>query len=301
MSVSGNLAMALLRAIKPGRGSFADYEACRKRADQENSSFRFSMPRSSKADFLHAPGTERPCLIIRPRHLQSHSKAVLYLYGGVTNSWRTQRGMAVKYALDTGLETWYPVYPACTEVPLQETVAYLTDIYERMLEHFEADQIAISGASMGGYHALEIISCINHEKLNIPLPGLVIAHSPGGTPDNEADWEEMRKYAQKDPLFSEADLRMTEKLMPQGESAPSWLLTPACFDFSKTPETYIFYGEEMLAGNAVTYRRAFAKAGNEQKLHLEIEKNMMHGYSCLPVFPESRKAYRKTLELIRRM
>ena len=72
-------------------------------------------------------------------------------------------------------------------------------------------------------------------------------------------------------------------------------------DFTKAPETYIFYGEEMLAGNAVTYRRAFAKAGNEQKLHLEIVKNMMHGYSCLPVFPESRKAYRKTLELIRRM
>ena len=298
MSLSGDLAMGVLRVLEPGKGSFADPEKSRVRAEKENARFRFSMPRSRGAYFSLLAGTDKPCLIIRPKHLKRTDKAILYLYGGVTNNWQTQRSMAIRYAIDAGVETWYPVYPACTEVPLTQTVGYLADIYRRMTERYAPEKIILSGVSMGGYYALEIINWINHFSLPLPMPGLLLAHSPGGTPDTEADWEEMRRYEARDPMFSEDDLRVTEQIMPQNGPPPRWLLSPARGDFRSAPPSYLYFGEEMLAGNAVTYRRAYEQSGSGDKLHIEIAKNMMHGYSCMPVFPESKRAYYDTLALI---
>ncbi|MBQ9687232.1 MAG: alpha/beta hydrolase [Oscillospiraceae bacterium] len=300
MSVSGKLAMAALRLIQPGKGSFSDLKECRARAERENARFVFSLPRSSKVDFSLLEGTGKPCPILRPKKPKDAEKAVLYIYGGVTNNWKTQRSMAIDFAAASGVETWYPVYPACTEVPMRETLAYLVEIYRRMTERFEPKKIVLCGVSMGGYYALQIVNWINHYGLDLPMPGLVIAHSPGGTPDNEADWDEMRKYEKRDPMFSEADLRMTLRLIP-GDETPGWLLTPANGDFRNAPPTYLYFGEEMLAGNAVTYRRAYEQSGSGDRLHVEIVQNMMHGYSCMPVFPESKRAYYETLKLIEKI
>lgn len=44
MSVSGNIAMSVLRLIKPGRDSFTDLKKMREKAHKENAAFRFSMP-----------------------------------------------------------------------------------------------------------------------------------------------------------------------------------------------------------------------------------------------------------------
>ena len=51
-------------------------------------------------------------------------------------------------------------------------------------------------------------------------------------------------------------------------------------------------------GNAVAYRRTYERAGSGDKIHTRIVKNMMHGYSCMPVFPESKESYQETLRLI---
>ncbi|MBQ9155884.1 MAG: alpha/beta hydrolase [Eubacterium sp.] len=301
MSLSGSIAMAVLRLVKPGRGSFTDVEKSRRKAEKENAAFTFSMPKSKKADLALLPETEKPCLIIRPHRRKNADKAILYIYGGVTNQWKTQKSMAISYAAAAGTEVWYPVYPAVTEVSLEETVAYLADIYRKMTERFSPDKIVLSGVSMGGFFALQIINYINQRMPDIPMPGLVLAHSPGGMPDNERDWKRMRKYARRDPLFSEGDLRVLEELIPHQETFPGWLLYPARGDFRNAPPTYLYYGEEMLAGNAAFYRRAFKRSGAADRLHIQITRNMMHGYSCMPVFPESKKSYGETLELIRRL
>ena len=49
MSVSGTMAMALLRLVKPGKGSFSDLDKCRERARRENEGFVFRMPKSKRA------------------------------------------------------------------------------------------------------------------------------------------------------------------------------------------------------------------------------------------------------------
>ena len=154
---------------------------------------------------------------------------------------------------------------------------------------------------MGGLFALQIVNSINKRSLDLPMPGLVIAQSPGGIPDNEKDWELIRRYEKRDPLFTEAELRSIEKLAPRNEPVPGWLLYPAQGDFHHAPPTYLYYGEEMLAGNAPLFQRSYERSGAADKLHIQITKNMMHGYSCVPVFPESKRSYNETLELIRQL
>ena len=301
MSLSGSLAMGLLRWIKPGKGSFSDLEKLRERAQRENEGFTLRMPRNRKAECVLLPETTLPCMVVRPRRLDDMDKAIMYLYGGVTNHWNTQRSMAVRYAVDTGSTIWYPVYPSISEACVTDGLAYLAGIYRRMLEQYDAAKIAISGVSMGGLYALELINWINHERAGLPMPGLLIAHSPGGVPDDEADWSEFRSYEARDPMFAEGDLRMTERLMPCEGPLPLWALSPARGDFTGAPPTYLYYGEEMLAGNAPLYRRAYERGGAGKQLHVTIEGNMIHGYSCMPVFPESRRAYRETIHLIQEL
>ena len=301
MSLSGNLAMGLLRWIKPGKGSFSDLEKLRQRARRENEGFTLRMPRNRSAECVLLPDTALPCMVVRPRRMAAPDKAILYLYGGVTNHWNTQRSMSLRYAVDAGTTVWYPVYPSISEACVTDGLAYLAEIFRRMLEQYDAAKITVSGVSMGGFYALELINFINHEGFDLPMPGLLLGHSPGGVPDEEADWAAFRRYEARDPMFSEGDLRMTERLMPCDGPRPLWALSPARGDFTGAPPTYLYYGEEMLAGNALLYRRAYERGGAGERLHVTIVGNMMHGYSCMPVFPESKRAYRETIRLIREL
>lgn len=97
MSLSGNLAMGLLRWIRPGKGSFSDLEKLRERARRENEGFVLRMPKHRRAECILLPDKDLPCMVVRPRRLADPDKAILYLYGGVTNHWNTQRNMAVRY------------------------------------------------------------------------------------------------------------------------------------------------------------------------------------------------------------
>lgn len=301
MSISGSLTMDVLRALQPGKGSYRDLSKLRRRAERENASFRFSLPHGRGISCRLVPGTERPCPVIRPKRCSDHGKAVLYIYGGVTNTWRAQLPLARRFARDTGADVWYPVYPAMSEVPIAASVAYLADVYLRMLERYPAEGITLCGVSMGGLFALQAVSAINKWELGVPMPGLVIAHSAGGFPDSEADWDPFRSYEQQDPLFAESDLRMTEIMTPRarGGEAMNWPLYPMQGDFRGAPPTYLYYGEEMLAGNVPLYRRAFERDGAGDRLHVTVTRNMMHCYSCLPVFPESRRSYGETVRLVK--
>jgi len=276
MSISGNLAMAIPRLVKPGKGSFKGVEKQKERARKENEAFVFSLPKSKKANYEALTDTTLSCLIIRPKQRKATDKAVLYIYGGVTNNWNTQKSMAVRYAVDTGVEVWYPVYPSMTERPIPDVVEYLHSIYRRMLEKYKPEKIAWFGVSMGGFYALELINWINRVHPDCPMPGIVFAHSAGGFPVDEEDWAEMRKYEKRDPMFSENDILMTTKILADAENIPDWIMAPAQGDFHHAPETYLYYGEEMLAGNAPAYKRAYERDGSGERMHIEIVKNMMH-------------------------
>ena len=64
------------------------------------------------------------------------------------------------------------------------------------------------------------------------------------------------------------------------------------------PVTYVYYARETLAGNHRAYELRYKKCGCEDKMHMHIEDGMMHGYSCLPVFKESKLVFEEQINLI---
>ena len=74
---------------------------------------------------------------------------------------------------------------------------------------------------------------------------------------------------------------------------------PEFSDFSNAPATYLYYGEETISANAASYKKAYEKCGVGNRLHITIEKNMMHCYSLVPVFKESKKAYNEQIKLLK--
>ena len=98
-----------------------------------------------------------------------------------------------------------------------------------MTERYDPSKIVITGVSMGGMFALEIINAINRKYQSVPMPGLIIAHSPAGWPVDEKDWEQFRRYEKNDPMFSEGDLRITLKMVPGDMSLSEPYLFPCKF------------------------------------------------------------------------
>ena len=73
---------------------------------------------------------------------------------------------------------------------------------------------------------------------------------------------------------------------------------PIHMDFHNAPVTYMYYAEEICAGNIRAYRDAYDRAGVGDRLHIHVQPKMMHGYSCLPVFPESKRSFYEAIGLL---
>ena len=75
--------------------------------------------------------------------------------------------------------------------------------------------------------------------------------------------EELEKQIQEiDALIAQIDnntLRMTLKMIPGDMSLSEPYLFPELGDFRNAPPSYLFYGDEMIAGNSPLYERAFIK------------------------------------------
>ena len=189
MSVSGNIATSLLQLLHPGKGSFRDVEKSRKRAAKENERGRFIMPRDKRALYELVSETEYPCLILRSRRWEmvSEEKGVLFLCGGAISGWKMQLGIAIDDANRTGLPAWYPIYPSITEVNITKSIDVLYGVYRKMTERYASEKIVVVGLSFGGTFAMELVNWNNRSPEPVGMPGLIVAHSPGGTPDTEED------------------------------------------------------------------------------------------------------------------
>ncbi len=300
MSISGDIAINIIRFIHPGKGSYENIDKFKKMAVRENAKAKFVMPKDKKAKYELLEGTEYPCLIIRSRKNKTYdkTKAVMFIYGGVTNCWKIQIGFAIDYANRTGVDVWYPIYPSITEVNITKSIEVLYDVYVTMTGKYDSKKIALVGLSIGGSFAFEMIDRNNKSDTPVGMPGLIIAHSPVGMPDCSEDWEKLQAYEEKDPFFSIKDLKVIEEIIIHDETVKDYSLTPLDKCFKNSPPSYIYYGEELLAGNAASYKHAFERDGAGENIHIDIKKNMMHMYSCTPVLPESKQSYAEGIELI---
>lgn len=304
MSVSGKMAYKLLRlmtTIVPSmKEDFTDVNTELEKAKKINEKNKYIFPSDRKSLYKEISINGYPCLVIRSKKTENkRNKGLLLIYGGNTLQWKSEIAMARLYGDRTGMDVWYPVYPPITEVNITVTISVLYHTYHAMVKKYGAENIAIVGDSMGGMFAAGIINYINKNKLDVGMPKLFIANSPAGVPDTEEDWKEMEKYASKDPLFTVNAFRGIGLIAAHGQETPKDTYCPVYMDFHNAPDTYMYFAEELCAGNVRAYRAAYDEAGAGDRLHIHIQPEMMHGYSCVPVFPESRKCFDEAIRLLK--
>ena len=303
MSFSGNMAYGMLMAlanIYPSmKTKITDVEKELEKSKKENEKNKFVLPSDKKSFYKEIDVNGYPCLIVRSKKtMNKKDRAILFIYGGITRQWKSELSMAREYGDRTGMDVWYPIYPPITEVNIKITINMLYETYCKMVKKYGAEQIAIVGDSMGGLFAASMLSQININRLPVAMPKLWIANSPAGVPDTDEDWDEMKKYADKDPFFDITAFSGLGKIAAYGEETPKHLYCPIYMDFHNAPETYMYYAEELCAGNVRAYKIAYDRAGIGDRLHIHIQPKMMHGYSSVPVFPESKRCFEEAIKLL---
>ena len=289
----------LTTLVPPLKTGFTDLDTALADAKAVNERNRYVFPKDRKALYREEWFGGSPCLRIRSRkNACKKNKGLLFLYGGDTLQWKSELGMARAYADRTGMEVWYPIYPPITEVNITVTLAVLYDTYCAMVRRYGAENLAIVGDSMGGLLAAGLLNQINKAGAVVGMPKLLIGNSPAGVPDTSEDWREMARYAARDPLFTLDAFRGIGLLAAHGQDIPKDTYCPLRMDFRNAPETYFYFAEELCAGNIRAYRAAYERAGAGARLHIHIQPEMMHGYSCVPVFPESRQCYFEAIRLL---
>ena len=303
MSFSGKMAYKILKLmttmIPSMKADFTDISKELEKAEKINAKNQYRFPSDKKALYRELKISGYPCLIMRSRKTKpKKKKAILFIYGGITRQWKSELSIARRLGDQTGMDIWYPIYPPITEVNITVTISVLYDTYHAMVKKYGAKNIAVVGDSMGGMFAAAMLSYINKQKLNVGMPKLFIGNSPAGVPDTEEDWKEMEKYASKDPFFTVNAFRGIGLLAAHGQETAKDTYCPVYMDFHNAPDTYLYFAEELCAGNAGAYRAAYEAAGVGDRLHIHIQPEMMHGYSCVPVFPESKESYFEAVRLL---
>ena len=303
MSFTGNVAYSMLMVMAkvfPGmKEDFTDLDTVLEKARKFNEKNKYVSPKDKKALYKEITVSGHTCLIIRSKKRENKkNKGLLLIYGGETLQWKSELGMARRYSDLTGMDVWYPIYPPITDVNVTVTVSGLCDVYCKMVKKYGAENIAIVGDSMGGMFAAGIINRINRDELDVGMPKLFIGNSPAGMPDTEEDWAEMEQYVSRDPFFTVNAFKGLGMIVAHGQDTPKDNYCPIYMDFRNDPETYMYYAEELCAGNVRAYREAYDKAGAGDKLHIHIQPKMMHGYSCVPVFPESKRCFNEAVRML---
>ena len=303
MSFTGRMAyrtLMLMSNMFPSmKADFTDMDAKLKEAQKINEKNPYVFPSDKKSLYKEVTVSGYPCLVIRSKKIENKkNKAILFIYGGDTRQWKSEIAMARSYGNQTGMDVWYPVYPPITEVNITVTISVLYDTYCKMVKKYGADNIALVGDSMGGMFAAAILSRINKNGSEGGMPKLFIGNSPAGVPDTEEDWREMEKYASKDPFFTVNAFRGIGVVATYEQEAPKDTYCPIHMDFHNAPDTYMYYAEELCAGNIRAYKESYDRAGVGDRLHIHIQPEMMHGYSCVPVFPESKRCFNEAIRLL---
>ena len=193
---------------------------------------------------------------------------------------------ALQFAKETGLDLFVPYYPLCTDYPLTKAYEMIHETYRVMLEDYTAEHISVLGTSSGGNLALGMVPYINDGHGDIPMPGYIMAISPGTCVDTDEEWKRMLELDRKDVAIPAEYMKTAVEIMRHGdESVPDYMIWLQKGDFTNCPKvTFIYGSDETLYACAPSFETAMQKYG----VHYEmiVGDGMFH---CYPVFPICRE------------
>ena len=230
--------------------------------------------------------------------------AVLYLFGGgmITGPDRLDFSLSERIMEKTGKDVWFLFYPLCTaDQNIKGAYEACFASYKRMTETYEDDKIGVLGFSSGAGLALGTFLYNNFQGRPLPMPGRIIAVSPGGLPDKDQAegkerWEKLEARSAKDILIDPAYFRTAREIMA-GKEVPEFMLDGTKGDFSDFPKTYFYYGgDECMYAYADYFKKAMEKYAAPYEII--VGEGMCHCYPLLRFFKEGREAQDQIIDLL---
>ena len=240
------------------------------------------------------------CPVLKLIHRQPTDWVCLFLIGGGMISAPGPGAVkkALRFAKETGLDVCVPYYPLCTDHPLTKAYEMIHETYRVMLRDYPADHISVLGTSSGGNLALGMVPYINAGHDDTPMPGYIMALSPGTCVSTEEEWQRMLELDKKDVAIPAQYMKTAVGIMRHGDdSVPDYMIWLQKGDFTGCPKvTFIYGSDETLYACAPSFETAMRRYGVDYEMI--VGEGMFH---CYPVFPVCREAKDGWKEMIRLM
>ena len=240
------------------------------------------------------------CPVLELIHREKTERACLFLIGGGMISAPRPGSVkkALRFARETGLDLFVPYYPLCTDYPLTRAYEMIHETYRVMLRAYAPEHISVLGTSSGGDLALGMVSYIHDGHGDTPMPGYIMAISPGTCVATEEEWRRMLELEEKDVAIPAAYMKTAVEIMCHGDdSVPDYMLWLQRGDFTDCPKvTFIYGSDETLYACAPSFEAAMRKYGVDYEMI--VGEGMFH---CYPVFPLCREAKEGWALMIRKM
>ena len=238
--------------------------------------------------------------VIRMIHKKPADRANLFLIGGGMISAPRPGSVrkALRFARETGMDVFVPYYPLCTDYPLTKAYEMIHETYKVMIGEYKSERITVLGTSSGGNLALGMIPYINDGHDDVPVPGYIMAISPGTCVDTEEEWQRMTELDRKDVAIPAQYMKTAVEIMRHGDdSVPEYMIWLQRGDFTGCPRVTFIYGtDETLYACAPSFEKAMKKYG--------VDYEMITGdgmFHCYPVFPVCKEAKEGWDMVVRKM
>ena len=271
-------------------------------AQKKKANAKNRIPELADPDFEISRISVMGFLVIRMIHRKRASRANLFIIGG--GMVMAPRPDAVKKALlfakETGVDVYVPYYPLCTDYPLTKAYEMIHETYKVMLKDYRPEDISVLGTSSGGNLALGMIPYINDGHGDTPVPGHIIAISPGTCVRTEEEWQRMRELDKKDVAIPASYMKTAVDIMRHGDdTVPEYMIWLQTGDFTGCPHVTFMYGsDEALYACAPSFEEAMKKYGVDYEMI--VGEGMFHCYPVFPIVKEAKEGWKQMVELAKK-
>ncbi|AEH88288.1 alpha/beta hydrolase [Mesorhizobium opportunistum] len=213
-------------------------------------------------------------------------KRILYLHGGAyvfeitPYHWHLIADMADRL----GYAVTVPIYPIAPEHDFHAMFGMVGDVYRRMLDETDPEDIVFMGDSAGGNMAV-VLTMMAAEQ-GLPPPSRHVLISPGL--DVSLANPEVFEAERNDPWLGIAGGREAIRLYSAGMLPTDWHISPVYGDLSVLPKTLLLTGSrDLLTPDNLIFAQKARAAGVD--VELVYEEGMFHVWPLIDM-PESRRA-----------
>ena len=239
--------------------------------------------------------------VLRLIHKKRANRDNLFLIGGGMISAPRPGSIkkALRFARETGLDLFIPYYPLCTDWPLTKAYEMIHATYREMLKEYAPERISVLGTSSGGNLALGLVPYINDGHGDTPMPGHIMAISPGTCVETDEEWQRMLELDKVDVAIPAQYMKTAVEIMRHGDdSVPDYMIWLQKGDFTNCPRvTFIYGSDETLYACAPSFEAAMKKYG--VKYRMIVGEGMFHCYPVFPIVKEAKEGWDMMVQLMK--